>query len=632
MVVAPTSAVAGSGGNTLTFTYTADPAGMTNGEVDLTVPTSWTTPSTTNGGAGCTTSSTGTVSISTPGGNAGVITVTGVTLAGSGTMIIMYGATSGACSSSTGVSAPTATGSYTFAAAEEDSGGPPQPLATSPAVTVGPAGLNSFVVTATGGGAIGTQTAGQSFDVMLTAQDQYGNTKIDFDGTVVVSSNKTCSAGCGTSAAFSSGVLAAHALTLTQAGSGATVTVTRSSGTESGTSNLFTVFPGSADHLTLAGSVANLAAGSSRTLTAEIDDAFGNRVDSTASVTFAQTAGTGTVSGLGSVSASGGVASREVTGIKAGTVTIQASSSGIAAATITFTVVPGAADHLTLAGSTADLAAESSRTLTAEIDDAFGNTIDSTDSVTFAQTAGTGTVSGLGSVSASGGVATKQVTGVQAGTITIQASSSGIAAATISFQVIPGAADHLMLTGSTANLAAGSTRTLTAEIEDAFGNTVDSTASVTFAKTGGNGALLGLGSSSASGGIASRQVTGDKWGAVTIRASSGGVTSASITFRVVPGAAKGLVFTMSTGKLKLGNSALLAVEIQDAHGNRVPSPARGVTFAQAAGAGRVAGLGKVRSEAGVAWALIDALKKGSIQLKATVPGLTAATVKFKIVK
>ncbi len=520
MTVLPTSVVAGSSGNNLTFTYTA--AGtMTDGEVDLTVPTGWTVPQNTNpAGAGFVTASPGTLSIAGQ-----MIMVSGLTLSGGDTVTIGYAS----------ASVPITTETDVFTAQEKDTlGGTPMPLASSPSVTITPAALADFVVAASGGGAIGTQTAGQSFGIQVTARDVYGNVKTDFAGSVDVSANKTCSAGCGTVSGFSAGILTQN-VTLTQAGSGATVTVTRSGGSESGTSNAFNVVPGTADHLTLTGSTADLAAGSSRTLTAEIDDAFGNKVDSTASVTFSQTGGTGTVSGLGSVSASGGVAAKDVTGAKAGPVTIQASSSGVAGATL-------------------------------------------------------------------------------------------------SFQVVPGASDHLTLTGSTADLAAGSSRTLTAEIDDAFGNKVDSTASVTFAKTGGVGTVTGLGSSSASGGTASRQVVGDKWGAITIRASSSGVTSAPIAFRVVPGAAKRLVFIVLTGKLKLGKSALLAIEIRDASGNRVPSPARSVKFAKASGAGRVAGLGKVRSEAGVAWALIDALKTGSVKVKATVAGLTAATVKFKIVK
>lgn len=417
MVAAPTSVSAGSNGNTLTFTYTAAET-MTDGELQLTVPSGWTAPS-----SGSVTTSAGTLSISDR-----TIVISGLNLASGDQVQIVYGA----------ATAPTAAGPSTFPAQQKSTaGGTPTDLATSPTVTVVPAGLNSFIVNATGGGAIPTQTAGQSFAIKLTAQDQYGNTETDFGGTVTVSSNKTCSAGCGTSASFSSGILV-HTLTLTQAGPGATVSVTRTGGPQNGTSNSFTVAPGAADHLTL--------------------------------------------------------------------------------------------------------------------------------------------------------------------------------------------------TGSTADLVAGSSRTLTAEIEDAFDNMVDSTAPVAFAKTGGTGAVTGLGSSSASGGTASRQVVGDKWGAVTIRASSNGVTGASISFKVVPGPAKRLVFTMSTGQLKLGTSALLAVEIQDAHGNRVPSPARGVTFAQAAGAGRVAGLGKVKSEAGVVWALIDALKIGPVTVKATALGLTAARVKFQIVK
>src|SRR5439155_10803275 len=56
-------------------------------------------------------------------------------------------------------------------------------------------------------------------------RDLYGNLVTGFTGTVDVSSNKTCSAGCVQSAAFSAGVLASHSVTLTQAGPGARTSV-----------------------------------------------------------------------------------------------------------------------------------------------------------------------------------------------------------------------------------------------------------------------------------------------------------------------------------------------------------------------------------------------------------------------
>src|SRR5436309_3050782 len=324
-----------------------------------------------------------------------------------------------------------------------------------------------------------------------------------------------------------------------------------------------TISPGTATKVALSGSTANLASGSTRVLTALIQRANGNIVTSGAnsslSVTFAKTnVGGGSVIGLGSSNASGGVATITVTGNQLGTVTISASASGLAAGAgnpITFTVVAGAANKLALSGSTADLTAGTRRTLTATIQDVNGNTVttgsDSSLSVTFAKTAGSGTVTGLGSATASAGVATLTVTGNAPGSITITASATGSGGALtggtgnpITFSVVTGAANKLVLSGSTANLTAGATRTLTATIQDNVGNTIttgaDSTLSVTFDKTTGTGSVSGLASVNAVAGVANVTVTGTTAGSVTIAASatgSGGAlgqgTGNPITFTVV---------------------------------------------------------------------------------------------------
>ncbi|MBI4419336.1 MAG: Ig-like domain-containing protein [Gemmatimonadetes bacterium] len=85
-VVSPTTVTAASTGNTLTFTYTAATGGMNNGAIEITVPATWSVPSTTDTDSGYTTASTGTVNISV-----NVITVSGVTLTGGATMTITYG-------------------------------------------------------------------------------------------------------------------------------------------------------------------------------------------------------------------------------------------------------------------------------------------------------------------------------------------------------------------------------------------------------------------------------------------------------------------------------------------------------------------------------------------------------------
>src|SRR6202011_5725474 len=110
--------------------------------------------------------------------------------------------------------------------------------------------LDHFTVTHTSGGAIGAQTAGSSFNVKVTAQDQFNNTVTGFTGTVDLTSNRTCSAGCVQPSAFTAGVLASSSVTLTQSGAGSTVTANNHTGSETGTSNTFTVKAAALDHFT----------------------------------------------------------------------------------------------------------------------------------------------------------------------------------------------------------------------------------------------------------------------------------------------------------------------------------------------------------------------------------------------
>ncbi len=237
---APTSFVAGSTGNTVTLTYTAAAGGMSSGAVRVSLPAGWSAPSTTSTAAGYTTASTGSVGVAGQ-----VITVTGVTLAGGGTLTILYGSGAGG---GPGATAPTGVGVATWQGEQRSSaGGAFTNLGSSPSITITPGPLNNFLVEAAGGGAIGTQTVGVPFSVRVTARDVHGNTVTAFNGagnTVDMSSSGTLTAGGGTTATFSNGVLASHSLTLGSTGS-TTVTATRTSGgSQSGTSASFTTNPG----------------------------------------------------------------------------------------------------------------------------------------------------------------------------------------------------------------------------------------------------------------------------------------------------------------------------------------------------------------------------------------------------
>ena len=325
---------------------------------------------------------------------------------------------------------------------------------------------------------------------------------------------------------------------------------------------------GAANKVVVTSSTANLTSGAARTLTAEVRDANDNlrTMDSSTVVTFAKTAGAGTVTGLGAATASSGVASLPVTAVLAGSITVTASAGGLTSGTTTFTIDPGAADHLTFTSSTANLASGSARTLTAEVRDAANNvrTSDNSTSVTFAKTAGVGTVTGLGAATAASGVASKAVTGSVVGSITITASATGLTSGTTTFTIVAGPADHLTFTSSTANLTSGAGRTLTAEVRDAANNvlTGDNSTSVTFAKTAGAGTLTGLGAATAASGVASKAVTAVLAGSITVTASATGLTSGTTTFTIDPGAADHLTFTSSTANLASALARTLTAEVE----------------------------------------------------------------------
>ena len=81
---------------------------------------------------------------------------------------------------------------------------------------------------------------GTAFNVEIVAQDSANNTVSSYSGTVDLTSNRTCSAGCTQTASFTNGVLSSTSVTLSQVGA-ATITATDQGGTKTGTSNTFSV-------------------------------------------------------------------------------------------------------------------------------------------------------------------------------------------------------------------------------------------------------------------------------------------------------------------------------------------------------------------------------------------------------
>lgn len=101
----------------------------------------------------------------------------------------------------------------------------------------------SFLVEAFGGGAIGTQIAGTSFNIRITARTPAGATDTAFNGTVTITSTGNLSVGSGVTASFVNGVLVSHTVRISNTGT-FTITATETGvPTSSGVSNSFLVVP-----------------------------------------------------------------------------------------------------------------------------------------------------------------------------------------------------------------------------------------------------------------------------------------------------------------------------------------------------------------------------------------------------
>src|SRR5690606_11740884 len=137
---------------------------------------------------------------------------------------------------------------------------------------------------------------------------------------------------------------------------------------------------------------------------------------------------------------------------------------------VSLTVAPRAVS-IQLTGSDSPLESGAARTLTATLRDARGQGVtsgpQSTLEVPFERTDGSGSVTGLGTERASGGVATLQVTGAAAGSVTLEASAGTLESAPLTFDVTSGPPASIELEGPDGPLASGATRTLTATVTDA---------------------------------------------------------------------------------------------------------------------------------------------------------------------
>ncbi|HVB70921.1 MAG TPA: hypothetical protein VND83_05395 [Acidimicrobiales bacterium] len=418
-----------------------------------------------------------------------------------------------------------------------------------------------------------------------------------------------------------------------------TITVTNPGGSTSavayligGTGQIATF--GASENVFLSGCSGSIEVGSPCTVTATIEDASGDTVPTyNGNIIFAQTGGSGSVTGLGSATAVHGVTTLTLTGATTGAVTIQATADSSVANSISNTLtfnVTGPPTQLVLAGCTPSVQSGSTCVVTATAEDSGGNIVNSyTGSVTFSQTGGSGVVTGLGTASAANGIASVTLTGTTVGPVTVEGSASGLTPGSESFDVAPA---QLLLTGCSSSIKSGSTCTLTATLQDGSGNTVTSyNGPVSFTQAAGSGAVTDLGATTSfTNGVASVTVTGTTVGSVSVQATGDGLTSTTVTFSVT---AAQLVLSGCTGSLPLHGTCVATATLEDGSGNAVITYNGSVTFTQTAGPGAVTGLGSVTSFTnGVASVTLKGTTVGSVTIRATGDSLTSNTVTFSVVQ
>ena len=354
-------------------------------------------------------------------------------------------------------------------------------------------------------------------------------------------------------------------------------------------------------------------------------------------VTWAITAGSGTLSASSSTtSASGQAQVTLTTGLVAGTNTVTASASGLTGSPVTFSATG-------TAGPAAKLASISGNNQTmpvstklnpfvVKVTDMAGNAIQGAN-VTFAMTAGSGTLSnGSATTDGTGQASTTLTLGTAAGNTTVTASSGALSGSPSTFTATgtAGPAKTIAISsGNNQNGTAGSAlgQALAVLVTDASGNPVSGVA-VAFNVTAGAGRLAAPNVNTGANGIASVAFTLDtKAGQNTVQASSTGLTGSPLTFTETgnPGAATSLAKLSGDAQTAVAGTKLpnpLVVVIKDANGNTVPNVAIG--FAVTTGGGTLSGASTVTNASGQGQASLTlGTTAGNNTITVSSAGLTA---------
>jgi adhesin/invasin len=470
------------------------------------------------------------------------------------------------------------------------------PVTFTASVAAGPPSTLNVV---SGSGQSGTVGTGLAGPLVVKVADAYGN---PYSG-VNVAFAVTAGSATLSASSVATGADGQAQVTVTLATTAGAVTVTASatglpSATFSATANAGAAASISA--VSGSGQTGTVGTALANSFVVKVTDSYGNAV-SGVSVAFAVTAGGGTPSAAAASTDASGQASSKLT---LGTVTgsnnnsVTASATGLSGSPVTFTAsatagAAGAISAVSGDGQTGTVGAALSSSFVVKVVDSYGNAVSGV-TVTFAVTAGGGTLSaGSAATDATGQASSKLTLGHTAGTNnnTATASASGLTGSPVTFSAsaTPGVAASVAAasgSGQSGTVAANLANPLVAKVTDSYGNGV-SGVTVNFTLASGSATLSAASATTGSDGQAQVTVTlGNTAGAVSVTAAVTGLTPATFSITANPGPAASITAVSGDGQTGTVGAALAAsfvVKVTDTYGNAVSGVA--VAFAATAGGG-----------------------------------------------
>lgn len=301
-----------------------------------------------------------------------------------------------------------------------------------------------------------------------------------------------------------------------------------------------------------------------------------------------------------------------------------------------FTISPAGASVLLAVqgdGQTTPVTAPYTLPLRTRVTDAFGNGVAGV-TVNFNTISGLATVPASANTNATGFAEVVVIADTLAGPIVVGAFAAGLTPDSVLFNLTaaPGAAAGITATaGDAQTVAAGDTAAVevVVTVRDSWGNIVPGV-NVSWGSADAVSFTVPAGVSDANGEVRTRVIAPGVLGARGFFADAGGGVIGLLTMTVEPGAANRVVITAAPTSASAGISFTpnVAVEVQDAFGNLVPTSTASVTLAvdSSATIAAINGTTTIAATAGVvSFESLSLNTAGEFRLVATSPGLLPDT-------